>query len=182
MLVVFSGLPGTGKTTIAKALTRATHAVYLRIDTLEQAVRDCAVLPGDIGASGYRIGHAIALSNLQLGNRVVVDCVNPVKESRLDWAEVAARAGVAWLDVQVVCTDAAEHRRRVETRASDVPGLVLPTWSSVQGHEYEPWDVPVLTIDTGVASVEQAITVILERLVGSALAPSWAEPGPAGAD
>ena len=37
MLIVFSGLPGTGKTTIAKALAAATAAVYLRVDTIEHA-------------------------------------------------------------------------------------------------------------------------------------------------
>ncbi len=39
MLIVFSGLPGTGKTTIAQAVVRRCGAVYLRIDTIEQALR-----------------------------------------------------------------------------------------------------------------------------------------------
>ena len=44
MLVVFSGLPGTGKTTIASQLARQTGAAYLRIDVIEQALRDAGVL------------------------------------------------------------------------------------------------------------------------------------------
>ena len=39
MLVVLSGLPGVGKTTIARELVRATGAVYLRIDSIEQVLR-----------------------------------------------------------------------------------------------------------------------------------------------
>lgn len=37
MLIAFGRLPGTGKATVAKNLARKLGAVYLRIDTLEQA-------------------------------------------------------------------------------------------------------------------------------------------------
>jgi predicted kinase len=47
MLVVFGGLPGAGKTTIARALARLREAVHVRIDTIEQALRLCDVLKGD---------------------------------------------------------------------------------------------------------------------------------------
>ena len=81
MLIVFSGLPGTGKTTIASELARRTNAVYLRIDVIEQALRDAKVLTGDVGASGYGLANALALSNLRLGQTVIADCVNPDRKS-----------------------------------------------------------------------------------------------------
>ena len=61
-LVVFGGLPGTGKTTIAKDVARRTGAVYLRIDTIEQAVRSANVLAGDIGPAGYVVANGVAES------------------------------------------------------------------------------------------------------------------------
>ena len=39
MLIIFGGLPGSGKSTIARALALRLGAVYLRIDTIEQAIR-----------------------------------------------------------------------------------------------------------------------------------------------
>ncbi|EIK96222.1 chloramphenicol phosphotransferase family protein [Pseudomonas sp. M47T1] len=160
MLIVFSGLPGTGKTTIAHALAKRVGAVYLRIDTIEQALRDSGALASDVGASGYQVANQLALSNLQLGQQVVVDCVNPVAQSRAAWAEVAARAGVPLVNIQVVCSDVAEHRRRVETRMVDVPGLVAPSWRSVLAHDYQPWDEPPLTLDTASVSPDEAIALI----------------------
>lgn len=164
MLIVFSGLPGTGKTTIAKALAAATAAVYLRVDTIEQAIRNAGVLARDVGCSGYRVANELALSNLLLGHTVVVDGVNPVAESRIAWSHIAAKAGVELANVQVICSDANEHRRRVETRISDIPGLVSPTWESVLSHEYEQWDEAVFCLDTAHASAAQAVAVIVERL------------------
>ncbi|MBJ2209339.1 AAA family ATPase [Pseudomonas carnis] len=148
MLIVFSGLPGSGKTTIARELARQLGAVYLRIDVIEQALREAAVLAGDVGASGYGVANALALSNLRLGQRVIADCVNPVKESRDAWQAVATAAGVALINIEVVCTDQQAHRRRVEGRVGDIPGLAPPTWESVQVHEYERWEVPPFRLDT----------------------------------
>lgn len=164
MLIVFSGLPGTGKTTIAKALAVQTGAVYLRIDTIEQAIRDAGVLVQGVGSSGYQVANALALSNLALGQRVVVDCVNPVAESRQAWRETALRAGMPLVNIQVVCSDPREHQRRVETRTGDIPGLTPPTWQSVLAHEYEPWQASPFTVDTAHVSPNEALTMISAQL------------------
>jgi len=42
LLVVLSGLPGVGKTTVARDLAVASGAVHLRIDSIEQALRNAA--------------------------------------------------------------------------------------------------------------------------------------------
>jgi predicted kinase len=162
MLIVFSGLPGTGKTTLARALAARRGAVYLRIDVIEQALRNAGM--GDVGAAGYGVAQALAESNLALGRAVVADCVNPVAESRAGWHAVARRAECAVLDVEVVCSDPAEHRRRVEGRESDIPGLVPPTWLSVARHEYETWATARLVVNTAALSPNAAVALIEARI------------------
>lgn len=163
MLIVFSGLPGTGKTTIASGIAARLRAVYLRIDVVEQAMRDEGFTSQQLGRSGYTIANALALSNLRCGGTVVADCVNPVIESRLAWAEVAKSAGVALLNIHVFCSDSREHRRRVEERQGDIVGLLPPTWQSVLNHQYDEWDGSVLRLDTALMSPASAIEFIIQK-------------------
>ncbi len=85
MLVVVSGLPGTGKTTIAQQVARQSHATCLRIDAIDQAVRSANVLADDIGPAGYAVAYALSEANLRLGQVVVADCVNPLSITRAAW-------------------------------------------------------------------------------------------------
>lgn len=62
-LVVFGGLPGTGKTTIARELTIRLAATYLRIDSIEQVLQDAGLT---VGTAGYAIAGALAAENLKL--------------------------------------------------------------------------------------------------------------------
>src|ERR1017187_3219977 len=92
MLIIFGGLPGTGKTAIAQHLARELGAVYLRIDSMEQAIRDTDVISKSLDDAGYRVGYAVAEDNLRLGNTVVADSVNPLRLTRDAWTSVAERA------------------------------------------------------------------------------------------
>jgi predicted kinase len=162
MLYSFGGLPGTGKSVLSLELARRRRAVHLRIDTIEQVLRDGGQFSG--GPEGYLVAHQVAADNLRLGLDVVADSVNPLRITRDAWREVAERSGASLVEIEVVCSDEAEHRRRVETHPSDVPGLRLPTWEQVVNREYEPWDRPHLVIDTAGQTVEQSLAV-LQRLL-----------------
>ncbi len=162
MLVVFGGLPGTGKTTLSRALAQRRGALHLRIDTIEQAIRDAGIAP--VGAAGYAAAQALAESNLALGHIVIADCVNPVRESRAAWREVAARAGVPLLEVELVCTDRDTHRQRVEARRPDIPGHMLPGWPEIVTRDYRPWTDPHLVIDTATTGIEDAVARIAHQM------------------
>jgi predicted kinase len=164
ILIVFGGLPGTGKSTLAKAVARERGAVYLRIDTIEQALRDADVLRGDVGVAGYLAAYALAENNLRLGQDVVADCVNPLGITREAWRDVAAKTGSAVSEIEVVCSDTTEHRRRVETRTVDIAGLKPLRWDDVLSSGYESWIAPHIVIDTANRSVEEAVRALREAL------------------
>jgi predicted kinase len=164
MLVIFSGLPGVGKTEIARELARQMGATYLRIDTIEQAIRDSATTGGSLDDAGYRIAYAIAEENLRIGRAVIADSVNPIPLTRDAWLNVAHRARTRAMEVEIVCSDANEHRRRVEGRTTDIPGLNLPAWADVVGRDYHPWTREHLVIDAATHTAEQNVRLIREAL------------------
>jgi predicted kinase len=155
MLIVFAGLPGVGKTTIARALARQLGAVFVRIDSIEYGIRQSA-RQAPVEDAGYRAAYAVAEDNLRAGLTVVADSVNPLTITREAWRAVARRAGVRSVDVEVICSDAAEHRRRVETRGTDFPGWTL-TWQEVIDREYHPWDCDRIVLDTAIRTPAETL-------------------------
>jgi len=191
MLVVFGGLPGTGKTTIAREVARRRGAFYVRIDTIEHSIR-AGVPGGEIGVAGYAVAMALARENLSVGQIVVADAVNPVPEARDAWRNIAAKLSARLIEIEVVCSDALEHRRRVEARhaawmaARDATGnavggdaiphatagattadLTQPTWDDVLKRHYVPWSEDHWVIDTALSSAEQAVAAICARMSAS---------------
>jgi predicted kinase len=164
ILLAFSGLPGTGKTAIAWELARRLDGVYLRIDSIEQAIRDSGVVAGPPDDAGYRVGYAVAADNLRLGLNVIADCVNPLNITREAWAAVAAQVGAIAVNVEIVCSNVQEHRRRVETRVADIPGLNLPTWDEVVARDYQTWVSKRIVIDTAGRSAKDTVEELRKAL------------------
>ncbi|QAY62842.1 AAA family ATPase [Xylanimonas allomyrinae] len=133
-LVLAAGLPGTGKTTLARALAHDLRAAWLRIDAIE------AALGVPVRTEGYDVARALAAANLGNGLDVVVDAVCPVPVSRTWWASTAAEAGAAFVVLELYLPDVAEHRRRVSQRLPDLPGQRVPSWDDVAAWDYAPWD------------------------------------------
>lgn len=166
VLIVLSGLPGAGKTTLARALAARTGAAHVRVDSIEAALNVSGVIEaaggwGRFPDAGYRVAYADAPDLLRTGLDVVADSVNPFAVTREAWAAVASAEGVGagFLQVEVVCGDAADHRRRVEGRAADLDGLRLPTWQEVQARAYDPLPEGVLRVDT-TGGVDGAVDAI----------------------
>jgi predicted kinase len=164
ILISFSGLPGVGKTTVARALARQIGAAYVRVDSIEAALKNSSLRIHPAEDAGYCAAYAVAQDNLALGLDVVADTVNPIELTRRSWADVAGGAGAQLLNVEIVCSDRAEHRRRIETRRSDIAGLDLPDWKRVQSRDYEAWTSDRLVLDTGRLSASDCVKKIIEML------------------
>lgn len=161
-LYLFSGLPGVGKTTLSQLLARRMPAVYLRIDTMEQALRDlCAI---DVQGEGYSLAYGVATDNLRLGLSVVADSCNPIELTRDEWEQVAREVQARHINIEVVCSDEIEHRRRVETRVATIAGLKLPTWKEAKHREYHLWTRNRIIIDTAGKSEAECFDELLSQL------------------
>ena len=158
MLIVLGGLPGVGKTTIARELARSLGAAHVRIDSIELAIRESGVTVASIDDAGYRVGYAVAEDNLRLGRWVIADSVNPLPVTRDGWLAVATRAAVAIAEVELRCSDTGEHRRRVEQRLAELPPPGGPTWQDVLDRDYRAWDREHIVIETAGRSVDQILT------------------------
>lgn len=156
ILVVFAGLPGVGKSTLAARVGVALSAPVLPVDPIERALAEHGVFGDTAGLISY--GSIARLAEVQLGNGLpaIVDAVNPVASARGIWRELAERAGVPLRVVEVCCGDEAEHRRRVEQHRAEVPGPTTATWEQtlISRAEYQPYLGPRLVVDTSVGDAD----------------------------
>jgi predicted kinase len=164
-LIILAGLPGTGKTTIARDLARRLVAVHIHIDAIEQAIRQSAAhadVPMD--DAGYLVGYAMAEGNLRLGHTVIADSVNPWPLTRDAWKSVADRAAVRAIEFEVVCSDPVEHERRITSREPDPRGARALTWQQVLARDYRHWHRDRIVLDTALKSPDEAVTEALAEI------------------
>ena len=128
--------------------------MHVRIDSIEQAIRESGVTVVSLDDAGYRAGYAVAEDNLRLGHVVIADSVNPIPMTRAAWLDVAERANTRGIEVEVQCSDRVEHRRRIEARVREGVG---PTWQQVVDRDYRPWPGAAHTFDTARLAVDQVV-------------------------
>lgn len=162
MLYVFGGLPGVGKTELSLQLARKIGAVHLRIDTIEQAMRNSGIR--NIGPRGYTVAYKIACDNLALGLSVISDSVNPLNLTRQAWRNVANQAETHIYEIEIVCSDPVDHRQRAASRISTIRDLDLPSWEDIVEREYEAWDVEHIVIDTAGESPRESMEKLMAEL------------------
>lgn len=165
MLYIFGGLPGAGKSTLARWLAQQRGATWLRVDSIEQTLRDSGLHMR--GPEGYAIAQAVAADNLRLGRPVVADTVNPIPVTRAAWRDVALRAGAPHLEIHILCSDPDEHRQRVVGRVVDVPGLAPPSWAAVQQRRFDPWPSAAVRLDTAGQTPAQSASALVAAIAAA---------------
>ncbi len=144
-------------------LAKSKRAVYLRIDTIEQTLRDCGF---DVQEEGYSLCYRIALDNLQMGMSVVADSCNPIEPTRRAWEQVARNAEADFVNIEIICSDKSEHKKRAENRIPDVKNLRLPTWKEIENREYHQWQQPRTVIDTAARTEKECFETLLRAIDG----------------
>jgi predicted kinase len=151
-IIAFTGLPGTGKSTLAEQLAQETGVPAFAGDWLLGALSPHGVLR-DLDrraflAMYYDLLGTLVERQLMLGQSAIVDClVNEEIAER--WAELAARYDGRLRIVECVCSDEDEHRRRLEGRRRGIPGWHEVGWDHVvrMRSEYPQLEGERLTVD-----------------------------------
>lgn len=147
---MFSGLPGVGKSEIARGLAARLHAAVVSVDPIEDAiVRSGIEMSFETGLAAYNVGAAMATMQLRNGLIVIVDAANYLEVGREVWRAVAADVGVSVRAIEVICSDVEEHRRRLESRSRGLQAYPEPTWGAVvrRKEETERWSEERLVLD-----------------------------------
>lgn len=111
-----------------------------------------------MGPAGYFVAYSLARENLQLGGTVIADSVNPLALTRDTYREIVLSTRTDYLEIEIVCSDIIEHRKRVETKVSEVEGLTLPDWKQVTDLVYEPWSREHLVLDSYSLSSDESVS------------------------
>lgn len=164
-LLVFAGLPGSGKTHLARRVAQRIGTTFLRVDTIEAAIAT-TLAPFENNPVGYIAAEWVAEEQLRSGRDVVIDAVNNVDIARQGWTNLARRTGARLHFIEVLCSDPVEHRRRVEDRTPDWPGQGAPTWDQVRQREWQPFSVTRLLVDN-LGDPEPHVAWILQQVASA---------------
>jgi predicted kinase len=168
VLIVLSGMPGTGKSGIADGIGRALRLPVLSVDPIESAMLRAGLTRSfETGLAAYVVAEAVADRNLAAGSDVVIDAVNSVEPARDMWRALARKHGARLLVIECVLSDGASHRARLAGRDR---GLALPepSWEDVDRRraEWTAWPEPHLTLDA-IEPVDVNVAKALDYLARS---------------
>jgi predicted kinase len=184
-LIILSGLPGCGKTTLARLLVQELQLPILTIDDVVDAIPAHLTRHAEwFWEDMVHILLHLVDSQLAWGHSVIVDSVfMGVDENQTQhtWSdrrrayEIAQRRGVNFRPIYLTISDEAVWLERLAQRARQFPDAPVAAWTQVevQRRFFQPWQPGQVLFLDGLNSVEDNFVVVMAfitnpdvRLVG----------------
>jgi predicted kinase len=167
--IIFSGLPGTGKSALADRLAREFHLPLLRIDDLA----DCMPSGMDRNTTAFWDQAIFALlllaeSQLRLGVSVIADSIF-MNSDRSHASAIAQKTGTRFLPVHTFISDEAVWEARVNERfEKHSPGIEAASWEQVtaQRRGYRPWEPGTALFVDAVRPLDENYALVKEMITG----------------
>lgn len=172
ILIVFSGLPGAGKSAVAERISQKLKIPVFGKDRIEAAMVRSELATIDnkrLGFSGYEILAELAEACLRSGTSLGLDSVCGFKRIRDSWHSLAVKYNAKFAAIECICSDADIHRTRLESRVRGIEGWHELDWAEVERVRsyFEPWDSEHLVVDSmndideNVAAIEGFINSLM---------------------
>ncbi len=168
-LILFSGIPGTGKSTLSEDIARTLHIPVFSLDWVLGAMllSNLRVQKQDYSTTAEALLTMLIQRQLMLGQSAILDTPANTVSERKRWQNLAQSYSAAFYGIETICSDIVLHRRRVEGRKRGIPGWHDTVgWSHVESMRAtrEVWSADegqYLTIDA-VDPLNENVQIILK--------------------
>ncbi len=165
VLVVVSGLPGTGKSSFSRRLTRDLPSVVLESDALRKVLFPSPTYTGRESGRLFDAIHTLIESLLGRGMPVILDATNLEENHRESLRRIADRAGAKTVLVQVHApSNVVEERmaaRSSETHREDSSDADWSVYQDMRGKEQRIRG-DYISVDTS-GDIEPAVRKVLRQ-------------------
>jgi predicted kinase len=148
MLIMVCGLPGTGKTTVAKKIADGTKSLVFNTDIIRKELFDKPKYTGKEKSLVYELLFDMAEKFLRSAKNVVLDGTFYKKEFRDRMREIAKRVNSDFHVVEVRCDERVLRKRMAERKGKKTPSDAdFRVYRKVK-REFEPIREKHFVVDT----------------------------------
>ncbi len=147
-LILFSGLPGTGKSTLSYALSQQTGWSILSKDLVDNAYKSST----DPNTPWYSYALLFDYANLNLknGSTVILDAVFTYQRLRDNVFRLAQQYNAKVYPIVCTCSNEEIWEKRIRTRPEMVENWTPADWNEVLRvqRNFDSWKEPHLILDS----------------------------------